>query len=374
MSINKDRILNEFNKLISFDSPSFYEDEIAKYLYNKLIDLGLEVYMDKAIEKLTGRTTDIGNIYGYLKGNIDKEPILFSAHMDTVEPSKNKKAIITGNVVRANGSSVLGSDDVTGIVEILEMLEQIKENNLDHPDIEVIFFVAEEPFCKGSSVFDFSRVKSKKAYVFDLHGKVGIIAVSAPSIFTFNVSIHGKSAHAGFEIEKGISSIKIASNAISKINIGRIDKETTINIGTINGGVLKNIVPETTTIVGEVRSSNHSKGLALLNDVKKVFQDEANKLGGTIDFNYEENVFAYRIDKDEEVVKDYLKVIDKLGYGNVELVDTFGGSDNNNLNKHGIKGIVVANSMNDIHTTHEYFEIDELYKAANICLALATQK
>ena len=373
MSINKKRVLDEFNKLISFDSASFFEDDIANYLYDKLKNLGLEVHMDKAVEKLTGRNTNTGNIYGYLKGNIEGNPILFSAHMDTVEPSKNKKAIIEGNVIRANGSSVLGSDDVTGIVEILEMLTQIKENNLDHPDIEVIFFVAEEPFCKGSSVFDFSIVKSKKAYVFDLHGKVGNIAVSAPSIFTFYVSIKGKAAHAGFEIEKGISSIQIASNAISKIKLGRIDKDTTINIGTINGGVLKNVVPELTTIVGEVRSSNHNKGLALLEDVKKTFIDETKKSGGTIEFDYEENVFAYKINDDEEVVKDYLKVIDKLGYGKIDLVETFGGSDNNNLNKHGIKGVVVANAMNDIHTVHEYFEIDEFYKACEICLALATK-
>ena len=373
MSINKKRVIEEFNKLISFDSASFFEDDIANYLFNKLQSLGLKVHMDKAINKLTGRNTNIGNIYGYLKGTIDGEALLFSSHMDTVEPSKNKKAIIEGNVIKANGSSVLGSDDVTGIVEILEMLTQIKENNLAHPDIEVIFFVAEEPFCKGSSVFDYSKIKSKKAYVFDLHGKVGNIAVSAPSIFTFNVSINGKAAHAGFEIEKGISSIKIASNAISKLKLGRIDSETTINIGTINGGVLKNVVPELTTIVGEVRSSNHNKGLALLEDVKKVFIDEAKRLGGTIEFSYEENVFAYRISEDDEVVKDYLMVIEKLGYGKIDLVETFGGSDNNNLNKHGIKGVVVANAMNDIHTVHEYFDINEFYKACEICLELATK-
>ena len=374
MSINKERLLNEFNKLISFDSPSFFEDEIANYLFNKLKSLGLEVYMDNAINKLTGRNTNVGNIYAYLKGNIKGDPILFSAHLDTVEPSKNKKAVIENGIVKSSGKSVLGADDVTGICEIIETLETIKEKNLAHKDIEVVFFVAEEPFCKGSSVFDYSLLKSREAYVFDLHGKVGNIAVSAPSIFTFNVSIYGKAAHAGFEIEKGISSILIASNAISKIKLGRLSKNLTINIGTINGGVLKNVVPEVTNIVGEVRSTNHENGLKLLEKVKETFISEANKINGKIDFSIEENVNAYKITKSSKVIKDYLKVVNKLGYSDIEFIDTFGGSDNNNLNKHGISGVVVSNAMNSIHTTNEYFELNEFYKAAEICLGLATTK
>lgn len=371
--MNKDRLLNEFLKLISFDSPSYHEDEIAFYLYDRLKNLGLEVSMDNAIEKLTNRKTKAGNIYGYLKGNIDGEPILFSSHMDTVKPALNKKAIIENGIVKSSGESVLGSDDATGIAEIIEMLEVIKEENLKHPDIEIIFFVAEEEFCKGSSVFDFSKIKSKQAYVFDLSGKVGNIAISAPSIISFEINIKGKAAHAGFEAEKGISSILIAANAISKIKLGRINEETTLNIGTINGGVGKNIIPENTIITGEIRSMNHEYAINIINDIKNIFESEANILNGAIDFKYIENIFAYRIDKDDEIIKDYIDVINKLGYENPELINTFGGSDNNNFNKHGIHGIVVANAMNNIHTINEYFELEEFYKAANICISLATR-
>lgn len=371
--MNKDRLLNEFKKLISFDSPSYYEDDIAFYLYNKLKELGLDVSMDNAIEKLTGRNTKAGNIYGYLKGNKKGDPILFSAHMDTVKPANNKKAIISNGKVISDGNSVLGADDVTGIAEIIEMLTVIKEDKLEHPDIEVIFFVAEEEFCKGSSVFDFTKVKSKNAYVFDLSGKVGNIAISAPSIISFEIIINGKASHAGFEPEKGISSIVVAANAISKLKLGRINEETTLNIGTINGGSGKNIIPEKTIITGEIRSMNHNYALELINNIKKIFEEEANKLNANIEFNYIENIYAYRIDKDDLIIKKYLDVINNLGYDKPQLINTFGGSDNNNFNKNGIHGIVVANAMNDIHTTHEYFELEEFYKAANICIALATR-
>ena len=371
--MNKDRLLNEFKKLISFDSPSYYEDDIAFYLYDKLNELDLEVYMDNAIFKLTGRNTKAGNIYGFLKGNIKGDSLLFSAHMDTVKPANNKKAIISEGIVKSDGNSVLGADDVTGIAEILEMLTVIKENNLSHPDIEIIFFVAEEEFCKGSSVFDFSIVKSKYAYVFDLSGKVGNIAISAPSIISFEIVINGKASHAGFEPEKGISSILVGALAISRIKTGRINEDTTLNIGTINGGSGKNIIPERTIISGEIRSMNHVYALELVNDLKNVFTEEANKFNATIDFKYIENIYAYRIKEDDLVIKKYIEAIKKLGYENPKLINTFGGSDNNNFNKNGIHGIVVANAMNNIHTTDEYFELEEFYKATEICIALATR-
>ena len=340
--INKGRIIDEFNKLISFDSLSFHEKNIYEYLINKLKSLGLKIIVDDAGKKLSNNNDSGNNIYAILEGNKKGEPILFSSHMDTVSPGINKKAIIDGDIIKSSGDTILGADDVTGIVSILEALNIIKENNLSHPDIEVVFFVAEEPYCKGSSVFDFNIIKSKIAYVLDLQGSVGTAAISAPSIFSFEIDVLGKSAHAGFEIEKGISSILISSEAISKIKFGRLDENTTLNIGTINGGDGKNIVPEKTIIKG----------------ISK--------------FSYNEDIMAYKIDINSYVVKRYQNALNSLGYGKAILVDTFGGSDNNNFNKNGILGIVIANAMNNIHTKNEYFKISELIKSINITLKLMT--
>lgn len=370
--INKERMIKEFKTLIKFDSISFMELDISLYLVNKLKELGLEVEMDNVGHILNDNPKATGNIYGYLKGNAKGEGIILSSHMDTVAPGINKEAIIENGIVKSKGNSVLGADDITGIVQILEVLTIIKENNLPHPDIEVVFFVAEEAFCKGSSLFDFSKLKSKYAYVLDLSGKVGTIAISAPTVISLKITINGKAAHAGFEPEKGVSSILVFSNFVSKLKLGRIDYETTFNIGTVNGGLGKNIVPDLVVSLGEIRGMDDKKIGNLLEDIENTLDIEAKKLKATYLFEYEKNISSYRINKDSYLVNRYREALKELNYGEPLLIDTFGGSDNNNFNLHGIEGIVLSNAMNNVHTTNEYFEIDEFVKAANILLKLVT--
>lgn len=371
--VNKERMINEFKNLIKFDSESFKELDISLYLFNKLKSLGLKVKIDDAGHKLYDNPKATGNIYGYLEGDKDLEPIILSSHMDTVSPGINKEAIIENDIVKSKGESVLGADDITGIVTILEALTIIKEKNLRHPDIEVIFFIAEEAYCKGSSLFDYSILKSRHAYVFDLAGEVGNIAVSAPSIVSIKITIEGKAAHAGFEPEKGISAILAYARFISKLKMGRIDSNTTLNIGTINGGSGKNIVPNLVISEGEIRGMDDSKIDEIINDIDDLLKKEILPLGAKYKFEHYKDIQAYRIDKNNYVIKQYEKALKSLGYGSPKLIDTFGGSDNNNFNKNGIYGIVVSNAMNDIHTTHEYFKISEFIKSAEIALKLVTE-
>ncbi|MBQ6782599.1 MAG: M20/M25/M40 family metallo-hydrolase [Acholeplasmatales bacterium] len=370
--VNKERMKKEFEKLISFDSESFHEREIYNYLKNKLIELGLDVKTDNVSSKFD--SNDGGNnIYGFLKGNVEGESILLSSHMDTVKPGIGKKVVYHDDgKVTSDGNSVLGSDDVTGIVEILEALYQIKENNLKHPDIEVVFFVAEEPFCVGSRYFDYSLIKSKYAYVFDLSGEIGTIAISAPTILSFDINVIGKSAHAGFEPEKGISAIAIAAKGISNLKLGRINEYTTLNIGLISGGTVRNAIPDNVILKGEIRSSIHEKALETLDYVITIFDYVSKEYGGLIKYNSEENIHAYKVSSDSILIKNYQKALDKLGYGKCNIIDTFGGSDNNNLNKNGIEGVVLSSAMNNVHTKEEYFYLEEFYKAAEIAIKLVT--
>lgn len=371
--INKQRLTDSFKALAAFDSESFYEKEIADYLYKNLIDLGLEVVRDEAGRIIRNNEKATGNIYGILKGDTEGEPVLFAAHMDTVAPGIGKKVIIhEDGRVTSDGTTVLGSDDITGIAAILEMLEVIKENQLPHPDIEVAFFVAEEPYCIGSSVFDYSVIKSKKAYVLDLDGPVGRIANAAPSIIQFEIKIEGKSAHAGFEPEKGISSITAASKAIERLKLGRIDESTTANIGKIIGGSGKNVVPGVTYVEGEVRSLDNSKALSVIRNIKETFENAAKEMGAHVTFESKEMVRAYKVEVESQTVKAYTAALASLGYGEPEIITTFGGSDNNNFCMHGIEGIVISNAMNAVHTTNEYFYIDDFVKSTEIIIKLAT--
>jgi len=371
--VNQKRLLDEFVTLAMFDSESLHEKSISMYLYDKLVGLGLEVYMDKAGSLIADSDDSSGNIYGILKGDLEGEPILFSAHMDTVSPGKGKKVVVhRDGKVTSDGTSVLGADDITGIVAILEMLTVIKEEGLPHPDIEVTFFIAEEMYCKGSSVFDYSRIKSKHAYTLDLDGKIGRIANSAPSIIQFEVSIEGKSAHAGFEPENGISAIMIASQAISGLKLGRVDAQTTVNIGTITGGTGKNIVPGHVMVQGEVRSLDRDAALSAVERIKSKFEGAAIQCGAKAFFTSEEMVRAYKVDENSFVIQRYAEALNTLGLGKPEIITSFGGSDNNNFCQHGIEGVVIANAMNNVHTVNEYFYIEDLVRSSEIVLRLAT--
>ena len=369
MRINKGRLVSEFIKLVSIDSPSFGEKQMGEHIKNALISLNFSVFEDNSGKKLRG---NCGNIYGFLKGELQGEPLLFSAHMDTVEPSRGKQAIVAENgIITSNGETVLGADDCSGIAAILEALRTIKDQNLPHRSIEVLFTIAEEVYCKGVQQFDGTLLKAKEAYVLDLIGTVGTAAYKAPTILSFTVTIKGKSAHAGFAPETGIHAIAIAANAISQIKMGRIDENTTLNIGTIEGGRATNIVPDLCTVCGEIRSFYHDKALEQLETPKNIFINNAHLVGGFAEFEVSCGSEAYETKLDSPVIKRFERACRKLALP-VTLLETFGGSDNNYLSKFGIAGIVVASAMNNCHSCQEYTTADELQKIAELTVSLMT--
>ncbi|MCH5208327.1 MAG: M20/M25/M40 family metallo-hydrolase [Oscillospiraceae bacterium] len=372
--ISADRIRAEFERLASFDSESYEEYDIKEYLKNRLVELGLEVCEDTAFKTFQVQSDrSAGNLYGSLKGNITGEPVLFSAHMDTVSPGKNKKLVWHDDGrVTSDKTTVLGADDISGLVSILEALQVIKEENLSHTDLEVVFSVAEEPFCKGIAAFDFDRVRSKIAYVLDLTGKVGTAAVRAPTILSMDIWLCGKAAHSGFSPEEGINALTIAANALSKLKTGRVDTDTTVNFGLINGGTGKNIVPDSVHIQGEIRSLIHEKALAQAEVIERTFREEARLIGGEVKFSTEENLLAYDISEDEPVRKRFEKAVSELFGEKAGFVATFGGSDGNYFNKNGIKAIVAANAMENVHTVFESTSISELVRSAELTLKLMT--
>ncbi len=367
--INKDRLTEEFCKLVSIDSASFQERKMADVLKIYLSELGFEVTEDGAGKYYDGNA---GNIYGFLKGDLEGDPVLFSAHMDTVEPSAGKKAVVhEDGTITSDGNTVLGSDDLSGVVAILEAVRAIKEEGLSHRSIEVLFTIAEEVYIRGSEVFDYSLIKAREAYILDLSGPVGTAALKAPTLVSFTAKFTGRAAHAGFAPEKGIHAISVAAEAITAISQGRIDEETTVNVGTIEGGLARNIVPENCILKGEVRSLSHDKTLAEIEKIKKVFMEISEKRGAGLEFETSFGCIAYEIHREEEVVERFENACRDLGY-ETNYITTFGGSDNNNFVRNGIAGIVIACGMNEVHSCKEYTHIDELVKCSNITLKLMT--
>lgn len=369
--VNRERIKKEFCRLVAVDSTAFHEREMADLLKSSLIELGFSVEEDSVGECYRGTS---GNIYAYLPGILEGEPLLFSAHMDTVEPGRNKKAIIhKDGTITSDGTTVLGADDLSGVVSILEAVRTIQEKKLSHRSIEVLFSIAEEVYMRGVKLFDFNQIKSKEAYVLDLEGDVGTAALKAPSIVAFTAKIIGKPSHAGFAPEQGINAIAIAAEAITKIKQGRIDEETTANIGIIEGGKARNIVSGECILKGEVRSLKHEKAMEYMKEIKKILQEVTANKHASLEFQVSFGCIAYEVSKEHPVVTRFEKVCNELEYP-VKFIETFGGSDNNGFLRNDITGIVLSCGMNKVHSCNEYTQIEELARCSNIVLKLMTSR
>lgn len=359
--IRKERILKEFTELVSIDAPSFGEKEMAAVLKKKLEELGFSVREDDVAEKIRGNA---GNIYAFLEGNPEAEPLLLCAHMDTVEPSHGKQAVIQDDGrITSGGDTVLGGDDLCGVTEILEAIRHLKEEGLSHHPVEILFTVAEEAFSKGSKAYDYEGTPflSKEVYVIDMSGHPGAAAIQAPSIIGWTAEVKGKAAHAGFAPENGINAIHAAASAIAKLTPGRVDPDMTMNVGTISGGRANNIVPDSCVVTGEVRSLDHEKAQRQIDQIRNIFEEQA----GTAEviFHAEDHVIAYHTPEDLPVVRRFKRACDKLGLPG-KAIPTLGGSDNNILALHGLSGIVLSCGMQQVHSTREYTDINDMTQGA----------
>ena len=369
MPINRERILSRFGQLVSIDAPSYGERAMADELTRQLTALGYDVLEDQAGEAIGGNA---GNLIVKVPGTIDLPLLLFSGHMDTVEPAKGKCAQIhPDGTITGDGTTVLGADDAAALTAILEALTVMREDQIPHRPLEIVFAVAEEPYTIGSHQLDFSRLSAKEAYVLDMDGEIGTAALQAPSILYFQVEFIGKSAHAGMTPELGIHAIGAAANAIDRIPMGHVDERTTINIGTIQGGLATNIVPDTCVFEGEIRGFDHEAALHSLQQVKEICQSSAERFGAQVDFRHEIRTVAYCHSEDSRAAKRFTKVCRKLGLP-VKLGQIFGGSDNNTFAEHGIQGLVLASAMHQCHSCQEYTTAKELEQLCKLTLALMT--
>lgn len=365
--IETDRLLALFERLISFDSPSYGERMIGDYVKAHLASLGITAIEDAAASAIGG---NCGNLHAYLEGSLDLPPLLFCAHLDTVEPARGKRMQIDEDgVITSLSHTVLGADDCAGIASILEALRALLASECPHRPIELLFTVAEEPYCRGVQALDRKLLRSKEGYVFDLSGPVGSAAYQAPTIISFEANFFGRASHAGFAPEQGIHAIAAAARAIAAIDCGRIDKETTLNFGRIEGGTADNIVPNRCRLTGEIRSYSDERAFSLLADITQTMQTAAASTGAKVSITHTAHIRAYRNAPESAVVKRFSAACDSLGL-ECALQPTFGGSDNNHLARLGIEGLVVATAMNNCHSTDEYTTVSELERSAALALEL----
>ncbi|SET10010.1 M20/M25/M40 family metallo-hydrolase [Anaerobranca gottschalkii] len=368
--VNEKRLIEEFMELVKIDSITKKEGEVAKVIIKKLEELGAEVYVDKAGEKVGSNT---GNIIAKIKGTLEKPTILFSAHMDTVVPGEGIKPIIKDGIIYSETDTILGADDKGGIAAILEGIRAVKENDIPHGDIEVVFTIAEEGGLFGAKNLDYKKLSAKMGYVLDSDGKPGTIVVKGPAQDKIEVVIKGKAAHAGVSPEEGVSAIVIASKAIAEMKLLRIDEDTTANIGIISGGTATNIVTDKVEIKGEARSTVEEKLNLQTKHMVDCFEKWAKELGGEAIVKTERMYSAFDLTEKDPVVQNAIKAARNLGF-NVVLKATGGGSDTNILNTYGIPTVNLGIGMVKPHTTNEQISIEDLVNSAKYVIELLTTK
>ncbi len=360
----KDTLIDYFISLVQIDSESKNEKAVAHKIAEDLRDLGAEVTFDNAHKKTGG---NVGNLYGYFNGNINKKPILFCAHMDTVVPGNGIKPQVTEDRIVTDGTTILGADDKSGIAEIIWAIKEILESDEDHAPIEVLFTISEEIGLLGAKLFDLSTIKSEFGYVLDSH-EIGNLVSGAPAANRMKYIIHGKESHAGAAPEQGISAIQIASEAISKMTLGRIDKETTCSVGTITGGTATNIIPKEVVLKAEVRSHNEDKLKKITDDITAILIDTAAKyiLGdfqASVESVIQKEYPAFVINENDQSMLLAKKANKNIGIPFKSEIGG-GGSDANIFNFKGLEMAVVGSGMADVHTVNEYIKLVDLENGA----------
>nr|WP_237690663.1 M20/M25/M40 family metallo-hydrolase [Paenibacillus caui] len=358
-----------FLDLVQVDSETTQERQIADLLKQTFTELGLSVVEDES-QSVTGHGA--GNLIATLpaSGSAQADPIFFTCHMDTVTPGKGIKPVISEDGwIRSDGTTILGSDDKAGLASLLEVIQVLKEKELPHGQIQFVITVGEEMALAGSRAMDPKHLDAKYGYALDSNGEVGAICTAAPTQAKLEIEIYGKSAHAGVNPEDGISAIQVAGKAIARMNLGRIDSETTANIGKFEGGSATNIVPDYVKLYAEARSIVNEKVEKQIADMKEAVESACRDYGARGKVNSRIVYPAFRHDDSDAVVQLAQKAATKLGLSGRTFASG-GGSDANVFNGHGIPTVNLAVGYENIHTTSEQIKADDIVKAASLVLEI----
>lgn len=365
--INEQRLTDLFCQLVRIDAPSLGERVMADHVRTLLHELGCRVEEDQAGTAIGG---NCGNLTAHWPGDLGEPPILLGVHLDTVGPCIGKEAVVGADrVIRSSGKTILGADDLAGLSAILEAMQSLREERVVHRPVEILMTVAEELHLTGAHQYDYSQLLSKEAYVLDTSGSPGMAALQAPGHVSLVFEVFGQSAHAGIAPEAGISAIQAACRGISRMNLGRIDAETTANIGRIEGGGATNIVADYCRVTAECRSLRQEKLQAQATDMRICMTVSAAEMGARVHIEEKISYHPYQVKPDRPVVRRFVKACQDLGLPGL-LATSGGGSDNNVLMRQGIEGLVLSCGMNQVHACSENISIQDLVDITRLVEAL----
>jgi len=371
--IDPERLAETFSSLVQIDSVSRNEAAICSELRNILNDMGAETFVDDAGNAVGGNT---GNLIARFRGNVDVPVMMLNAHMDTVEPGNGVKPVYKDGVFTSDGTTILGADDKSAVAILLEVLTVLQEDSLPHGPLEVVLTICEEIGLQGAKNLDISQLTAKFGYALDATDTAGIVT-RAPGANHLKFMVYGKDAHAGAAPEKGINAIVIASKAIAGLTIGRIDHETTCNIGVIQGGMATNIVPSQVMINGEVRSHDPKKLADLTQTIVSAFEtavqdyvpQSAEAGRPRLEVEIMPDFTRTHIPDDHPVVILAMNAAQNLGRTLIPKI-TGGGADANVFFSKGIMTGVLGTGMRDMHTVREWVSLSDMLLTTELVLEI----
>ena len=374
--INEERLAATFIRLCETDSPSRSEGRLAALLRDHFTALGADALLEDDSAVRTG--SDTGNLIIRFNGNDPcREALFFSCHMDTVEPGTGVRVVRKGDIFSSLGDTILGGDDKSGIAALIELMTILSEKEINHGPIELVFTTCEEIGLLGAKHLDPEHLRARFGYALDTTG-IDRIITGAPASNRLKITLQGIAAHAGLNPEEGISAFCLAAKAITGLQLGRLDDQSTANLGRMHGGVATNIVPALLIIEGEVRSHSREK---LELHTKAIISTFQKVVGGwpvpaavgdrrpRVDIDVRPEYPAMSLQADDPVLAR-VRQAGVLAGRNLEFLVAGGGSDANILNSYGLPTAIIATGMNNVHTTQESLDLKDVVSLTRLLYAI----
>ena len=361
--------LDLFLELAAMRSPPGEERAVADRVAAELRALGLEVDEDDAGARIGA---DAGNLYCRLPRNAEGTPLFLCAHLDTVPPVGPIEPVVEDGIVRNAGGTILGADNKSAVAAMVEAARRLIRDERPHAGVELVFTPKEEVGLKGAEAFDCVRLQAQVGYVYDQAAPIGEVVLGAPHSSILEITFRGKAAHAGMAPEEGRSAIAAAARAIADMRLGRLDEETSANVGTITGGVARNIVPDTCSFSAEARSHDETKLADTVQELLDACAFAASLSGCEVESKVERAFRGYRFRRDDEPVRLARAALERTGYTPTFALSG-GGADANVFNMRGLACVNLANGMAEIHSPQEHIAVADLDRMVDVTLALVEE-
>jgi tripeptide aminopeptidase len=364
--VAQDDVVSLFTELAALPSPPGDERAVANVVRAYMDDLGLDVSEDDAGSRIG---SNAGNLYARVEATDGGTPLFLCAHLDTVPPEAGIDPVLEDGVIRNAAGTILGADNKSAVAVMLEATRRLLAENRPHGGVELLFTPKEEVGLYGAAAFDHERLHARIGYVYDQAAPIGEVILGAPYSHSMEVKLHGRAAHAGMYPEEGRSAIAAGAKAIADFKLGRVDEESTANVGLISGGTAGNIVPEWCTFYADVRSHDPKKLADLVREMLESITFAASLEDCQVETKVHKSYNGYLFKRDDEAVRIASSALERSGF-EPSFTLSGGGADANVFNERGLACVNLANGMAEIHTPDEHISVTDLERMVDVTLAL----